>query len=148
VSSWGNIGLKNEFTHHRAAVQSPDLAEVPLVCVLHGSLAHPIKPGLTAGNEGVHREFVNVSFGNAEHRKCGLIRHYKTMFVIQQNRRVHPIRQLPREPCFFLTSLFIYDLSFEYRFPSELDHSPAHPLTAGTESSSNDQLARSHHGSQ
>jgi hypothetical protein len=130
VSSWGDIGLKNEFTHHRATVQSPDLADAPPVRLLHGRLANPLKTGFTVGNEGVHREFVNVSFGNPEHRKCGLIRHYQVVFVIQQDCRIHWIRQLFGEPCLFQPSRSIYDLSFEYRFPSDLDHSPAHPLTA------------------
>jgi hypothetical protein len=144
----GNIGLKNEFSHHRTTVQSPDLADAPLVRLLQGRLALPIKTGFTVGNEGAHREFVNVSFGNPEHRKCGLIRHYETLFVIQQNRRLHRIRHLLGEPRLFLPSLSIQDLSFKYRFPSDLDHSSAHPLTAGAQSSTNDQQAGSHHGSQ
>jgi hypothetical protein len=131
VSSWGDIGLKNDFTHHRATIQSPDLADAPLVPLLHGRLAHPLKTGFTVGHESVHREFVNVSLGNPEHRKCGLIRGYQTVFVIQQDRRLRWIRHLPGEPRLFLPSRSIHDLSLEYRFPSDLDHSPAHPLTTG-----------------
>src|SRR4030095_6807495 len=91
---WGDIVLKNEFTHHRTTIQSPDLADAPLVPLLHGRLAHPLKTGFTVGHESVHREFVNVSLGNPEHRKCGLIRGYQTVFVIQQDRRLRWIRHL------------------------------------------------------
>ena len=123
--------MKKEFTYHRGTIQSLDLADAPLVPLLHGRLVDPLKTGSTVGNESIHSEFVNVSLGNPEHRKCGLIRHYQTVFVIQQNRRLHRIPQLLSKPRLFRTSLNIYDLSFEYRFPSDLNHSPAHPLTAG-----------------
>src|SRR5215470_4229863 len=93
MSSWGDISLTNKFTHHRAAIQSNDLAAAPSLTLLHEGAPRSFKTGFTEGKKSIDREFVYISFRNSQQGKCGLIRPYQTVFVIQQNSRFHRIRQ-------------------------------------------------------